>query len=520
MSNYPRPRLGHDILCVFDVWQDARDFLSDVIETHQAPRETEELLQQSLVAGSQDWHLLVERADSIRRVRGVNPASLDGQDVLESVWHVLAGIDHLPTSEPWALTDRLIARAKELEQDPEILPPFLDRQARQARQGHSYVSSTTASSDSPAKAKPPPNTSHYWSDQIQEQRPRQSHKWTWPQTSGSEILSLTIRAAEHANSFNIVQGGPAQVESSQLQAIVLSEESTSRTGINTGEIASSNTSPYFIQSASSEQSKLPAKKRPPAGTISAVPFPPLTAPTFGLVQEVFAHDPFWLLVAVTFLIRTKGRHAIPVLYKVKERFSSPMDIADPANTEELVGLIRHLGLSIHRIALLKKYARGFLNDPPRAGVRYRVKNYDQRDFDPSNQVCTNIASDDTKADSLELEQRLKDLEGWEIGHLTQGKYAIDSWRIFCRDQLLGRATNCDGGGREPEFQPEWMRVRPDDKELRAYLRWMWMREGWEWDPITGERVVLREEMRSAVDEERVEYDDMGGLRILDEPRAS
>ena len=65
-----------------------------------------------------------------------------------------------------------------------------------------------------------------------------------------------------------------------------------------------------------------------------------------------------------------------------------------------------------------------------------------------------------------------------------------------------------------------MRVQPDDKELRAYLRWMWMREGWEWDPATGERTVLRAEMLEAVNEGRVEYDDCGGLRILGaEPQA-
>lgn len=105
---------------------------------------------------------------------------------------------------------------------------------------------------------------------------------------------------------------------------------------------------------------------------------------------------------------------------------------------------------------------------------------------------------------------------WEIGHLTQGPYAIDSWRIFCRDVLLGRAENWKGRGRSPDFQPEWMRVLPQDKELRACLRWMWMREGWWWDPLTGEREVLSERMRKAVDEGRVAYDSQGQLRILDE----
>lgn len=42
--------------------------------------------------------------------------------------------------------------------------------------------------------------------------------------------------------------------------------------------------------------------------------------------------------------------------------------------------------------------------------------------------------------------------------------------------------------------------------------------GWEWDPVTGERSVLREELQRAVNEKRVEYDNAGGLRILDHPR--
>ena len=42
-----------------------------------------------------------------------------------------------------------------------------------------------------------------------------------------------------------------------------------------------------------------------------------------------------------------------------------------------------------------------------------------------------------------------------------------------------------------------------------------MREGWEWDPLTGEREPLREEMRRAVDEGRVGYDDNGNLVILE-----
>jgi hypothetical protein len=48
-------RFGLNVVSVFDVPSDTRDFLADVIESGQAPpNEVEELLQQSLLAGAQD----------------------------------------------------------------------------------------------------------------------------------------------------------------------------------------------------------------------------------------------------------------------------------------------------------------------------------------------------------------------------------------------------------------------------------------------------------------------------------
>ena len=43
-----------------------------------------------------------------------------------------------------------------------------------------------------------------------------------------------------------------------------------------------------------------------------------------------------------------------------------------------------------------------------------------------------------------------------------------------------------------------------------------MREGWEWDPLTGEREPLRDDMRTAVNEGRVGYDNSGSLVILNQ----
>ncbi|KAK1451859.1 methyl-CpG binding domain-containing protein 4 [Colletotrichum melonis] len=270
-------------------------------------------------------------------------------------------------------------------------------------------------------------------------------------------------------------------------------------------------SPFFNLPSPAKQS--PKSKRG-AGLVSTVPFPRLTAPKFGLIQEEFAHEPFWLLVVVTFLVKTAGTLAIPTFYKVKERFPTPEALADPEATPTIMSMIRHLGLSVVRTAAIQRYARVWLETPPTRGIVYRVRNYDKRDIEAS----ALRPDSDSEQCLTELPTTEDADDAWEMGRFTQGKYALDSWRIFCRDELLGRAGDWNGKGVAPNFQPEWMRVRPDDKELRACLRWMWMREGWEWDPVTGEKTVLRDEMRRAVDEERVGYDDTGGLKILDEPR--
>ncbi|KAM5355870.1 hypothetical protein ACJ41O_002516 [Fusarium nematophilum] len=517
MSNPARPRFGRDILCTFDVREDARDFLADVIESSQAPGETEQLLQQSLVANAQDWQYLIDCAESIRQARGFNHQSLGGQDVLTYVWQVVNGVNSPPASElPWQATDQLIARAKQLERDPEIRPPSTawPGEQRGSRRQRRLDSAALSSSRPPAEAKGRLTTSHYWSDQPQAERPKESHKWSIP-TTGTQLPSTwsqSISTALQSKQCNLSADAAGQ----SLLLDPIRELDANTSGVKH---ISAATSPYFTPPASAEEGQKSKKKRPPRGTVSAVPFAPLTSPTFGLIQEVFAHEPFWLLIAVTFLIRTKGLHAIPVFYKFKERFPTPREVADPANTEALVSVIRPLGLSVHRVALMQKYARGFLHDPPRAGKTHKVKNYDRRDFDPMTKHARDMHENPPQTPKEEDTTDDDDLEAWEIGHLTKGKYAIDSWRIFCRDELLGRAADWRGGGREPEFQPEWMRVRPDDKELRACLRWLWMKEGWEWDPASGERTVLREEMQRAVNEGRVEYDDTGGLKILDEPRA-
>ncbi|KAH0380896.1 DNA glycosylase, partial [Aureobasidium melanogenum] len=232
----------------------------------------------------------------------------------------------------------------------------------------------------------------------------------------------------------------------------------------------------------------PKRKRVPAGT-SAVPFPKLSAPRFGLIQERLANDPFRLLIAVTFLNKTHGKAARPIFEQVMETYPTPNDLA-AANVSELSEMIHSLGFQNQRARKLIKIAETWIGQPPQKGKLFRTMDYPNkgngRHLKPKETVDEDV-DDCIQAGAL------------EIAHIYGlGPYAWDSWRIFCRDKFRGVAEGYNGEGvtgykpssqakEDSIFEPEWKRVVPLDKELRACLRWMWLREGWEWDPLTGNK---------------------------------
>ncbi|CAL8579918.1 hypothetical protein XPA_005649 [Xanthoria parietina] len=237
---------------------------------------------------------------------------------------------------------------------------------------------------------------------------------------------------------------------------------------------SSKVSPYFT-----------APPKPPREPISCIPFPPLSSTSFGLVQESLASNPFHLLIAVIFLNKTRGTVAIPVFYRFITRFPDPSSLAG-ADLPEVVSFFQNLGLQNQRAKKCIGLAKAWLADPPTKGKRWRRLHYpkpgDGKDI-KSNEVP--IPDEDPRV-------------AWEVGHLPGiGAYGIDSWRIFCRDDLRGLGTavlpelDVKEGSREKmgeeELKREWTRVVPLDKELRAYLRWRWLRLGWDWDIKTGGR---------------------------------
>ncbi|GMF77076.1 unnamed protein product [Aspergillus oryzae] len=218
---------------------------------------------------------------------------------------------------------------------------------------------------------------------------------------------------------------------------------------------------------------------------SCIPFPPIDADSFGLVQEQLAHDPFRLLIATIFLNRTRGGVALPVLFRVFERFPTVEAMAT-ADVCDFVDMILCLGFQNQRTRKCISLAQTWMSHPPKKDERYRKLHYpcklDGRDVRP--QECI----DDT-------DPRV----AWEVAHLPGvGAYSLDSWRIFCRDELRGLAKDWKGSGAATaDFVPEWKSVLPHDKELRAYLTWMWLKEGWVWDRQTGLKTRASEKMMRA-----------------------
>lgn len=233
-------------------------------------------------------------------------------------------------------------------------------------------------------------------------------------------------------------------------------------------------SPYFPH---------PHKARPTF--LSTLPFPPLHLEQFGLMQERLCHDPFRLLLATIFLNKTPGSRAMPIFFKLMEKYATPEALAD-AEQSEVTSIIHELGFQNQRARKCIAMAKKWVEDPPVKGRRWRKMGYPKKGD-----------GKDVKVDEVvdDADERV----AWEISHLPGlGPYSHDSWRMFCRDELRGLASEYNGGdakaGDNGPFEPEWKRVLPTDKELRAWMTWMWMKEGWVWNKETGERAKASDEL--------------------------
>jgi endonuclease III len=185
---------------------------------------------------------------------------------------------------------------------------------------------------------------------------------------------------------------------------------------------------------------------------------------YGLIQERIHTSLYALVVQVILWNQTHGTAARPVLFHILTLYPTPFHLSQ-AKTAELTGILQPLGLHNIRARRLIALGEAWVAAPPCKERRYRRLHYPTR----------GCGMDVKPGEILGLEDERK---GWEIAHLPgMGPYALDSYRMFYRDQLRG-VTN---------GEPEWKRVIPKDKDLKPYLKWRWAKEGWDWDELTGKR---------------------------------
>lgn len=177
-----------------------------------------------------------------------------------------------------------------------------------------------------------------------------------------------------------------------------------------------------------------------------------------------------------------------------------------AKLSDLVSMIHRLGFQNQRAQKCISLAQTWLDSPPTKGKRYRKLHYPQKldGRDIGREEC--IDDEDPRA-------------GWEIAHLPGiGVYSLDSWRIFCRDELRGMATDWKGNDATAAgLVPEWKSVLPQDKELRAYLTWMWLKEGWIWDRLTGDLTPANDKVLRAAQQGGVAHEEDGNWVLETSP---
>lgn len=192
--------------------------------------------------------------------------------------------------------------------------------------------------------------------------------------------------------------------------------------------------------------------------------PPTAQPVdqFGLIQERLQHNLFHLIVQAILWNQTRGSEAKPVLYALLDRYPNPDELAK-ADEQSLATLLHPIGLYRQRAKRLIAMAQAMQRDPPSPNHLFPARDRRYQRGPDSGTV------------------------GWEIAHLPGvGPYALDSFRIFYRDQLRGLSN----GWHTTDHEPEWKRVVPLDKDLRAFLQWAWHREGYRWNPLTGKKVKI------------------------------
>ncbi|EJD36103.1 hypothetical protein AURDEDRAFT_74606, partial [Auricularia subglabra TFB-10046 SS5] len=167
--------------------------------------------------------------------------------------------------------------------------------------------------------------------------------------------------------------------------------------------------------------------------------------------EFVAHDPWRIVVVTMMLNKTTGRLALPIFWDLMERWPTAHEMQHvAAPLEQLVTMLSGLGLQNIRAKRLIDLSRAYVACPPDPRVLYASKSV-------------------SKLTEIGLASQFYDhpYPPTAISHLPgAGRYALDSYRIFCVDD-------------------EWRQCYPRDKELVRYLEWKWACEGMRWCPRRG-----------------------------------
>ncbi|KAG1764598.1 hypothetical protein EV702DRAFT_1153649 [Suillus placidus] len=180
-----------------------------------------------------------------------------------------------------------------------------------------------------------------------------------------------------------------------------------------------------------------------------------------LIQAAVSDNPWQLLIAVKLLNVTTGRYAIPVFWKLIDRWPSPRDMIK-ADNDELVNILRPLGLYNKRAAWLKEMSQRYIDDPPTDVLRpskCRLEIYPRLKITAPTYV--NPRKHKNHGSPKRTRKTTIPYPSTPVSHYPGvGRYALDSYRIFC--------TSYESD--------EWKQVMPEDKELIRYLRWKWAYE--------------------------------------------
>lgn len=212
--------------------------------------------------------------------------------------------------------------------------------------------------------------------------------------------------------------------------------------------------PSIARKGASKKASIPT--RITAARPSRIPQPPglpfkLRPANFGLIQERLCSSLYALVVQAILWNQTRGESARPVLFALLAKYPTPKDLS-VASLDDLTEMLQPLGLHNIRALRLIALASAWLAAPPCKERRHRRLNYPVK----------GSGKDVKPGEVLGLED---EREGWEIAHLPGvGAYALDSYRIFYRDKLRGLER---GTG----VEPEWRRVKAEDKDLKVYLEW-------------------------------------------------